>query len=130
MELDKRTRLALDHLSKEVFGASSRWQKLIDKGYTELVTEEVTETVPAEKEGDEPTKRQVQVPVLNKFGAQQFVTKRYTIESVMEFMQKHKKAMDELRAKMAAMQEEQRKKKEEAELAEKVNDVLAGSAKV
>lgn len=129
MEIKKLTRLALNSLSKEVFSSSSRWQKLVDKGYSELVTEDTTETVPAEKEGEEATIRQVTVPVLVR-GSQQFVKKFHTVESVMTFMQDRKKMMDDLRAKFEAMQEEQKRKREEADLAKKVNNALAGSAKI
>jgi hypothetical protein len=129
MEINRLTRVALNHLSKEVFGTESRWQKLVDKGYSELITEEVNETVPAEKEGDESTTRKIRVPVLNKFGAKQFVKKYHTVESVMEFMQAQQKQLAELKAKFLAMQEEQKKKKEEAELVNQIHNAGAGSIK-
>lgn len=126
--VDRKTRLELDALSKDVFGASSRWQKLINKGYTELVTKEVTETVPAEKEGDAPTTKQVQVPVLTEFGAKQSVVKYHTVESVREFLLKQKATLDQIRDMMKQQHEEALAKKATEENAKKLNEEFSGSA--
>ena len=137
MNISRAERKELDLLSKDIFGSSGRWQKLVDKGYDEMVTEEVEETVPAEKEGEEPTKRTVKVPVLNAQGAHQFVRKYYTIESVLEFMVEQKKQLDEVRAQIARQRDEliakinaenaAKQAKEEAEaLAKQVQDAAAG----
>lgn len=136
MEITRVERKELDLLSKDVFGASSRWQKLIDKGYDELVTEEVEETVPAEKEGDEPTKRTVRVPV-KVDGANRYVRKYHTIESVLEFMVEQKKQLDIFRAQLAKQRDElmakieaEKVQKEAEEVAKQVHATLSGSAKV
>lgn len=131
MEINRLTRVTLNNLSKEVFGTSSRWEKLVSKGFNELVTEEVTETVPGEKGPDgvvsEPTTRQVRVPVL-RGGSQQFVRKVHTVESVMELMQEQKKQLEFIKAKYAEFEAEQNRKREEAALIDKVNKATAGSA--
>src|SRR5580693_10476931 len=106
MEITRAERKELDLLSKDIFGSSSRWQKLINKGYDEMVTEEVEETVPAEKEGEEPTKRMVKVPVLAPNGTHKFVRKYHTIESVLEFMVEQKKQLDIVRAQIAKQRDE------------------------
>lgn len=111
--ISKKERLELNALSTEVFGTSSRWQKFVDKGYKEMVTEDKIEIVPPAKEGDEPTTKTVQVPVLTEFGSKRFGIKRYTVESIKEFMLKLKKQMDDIRA-LIQKQQEERKAAEEA----------------
>ncbi len=117
----------LNTLSKDVFGISSKWQKLVDKGYSELVIEEKEETVPAEKEGDTPTTRKVHVPVL-KNGAKQYVTKRHTVESIRDYMLNQKTQLDGIR-QMIRDQQEAAQAKERAEVqAKELHKQLSGSA--
>lgn len=127
MNIDFATRKQLDALSKEVFGSSSRWQKLIDKGYTDLITEEVEEEVPSEVEGEAPTKKTVTKPVL-KNGAQQFITKYYTIDSAREYMIAQKAVLDNIKAQIAKHRADQEAAKKAAELAKDVHNITAGSA--
>jgi hypothetical protein len=126
--IDRKTREELNALSKEVFRASSRWQKFVDNGVSELLTEEVTELVPGEKEGDEPTERKVKIPVKRADGAHQYFVKRYTVDEVRTLMLDLKKKQDEFREQIRLMQEEQKKQKEQQELQDKVNEATAGSA--
>lgn len=128
MDITRNLRKELDSLSKEVFGTSSRWQKLVDKGYDELVTEEVTETVPAEKEGDEPTTRQVRVPVLSESGAKQFVRKFHTVESVREFLGVQKIQLDLIREQIRKLQEDEQAKKLEEARTKQIHEEASGSA--
>lgn len=128
MNISKALRNELNTLSKELFGTTSRWQKLVDKGYDELVTEEVEETVPAEKEGEEATTRKVKMPVLLR-GSRQFVRKFHTVESVREFMGVQKIQMDLIRAQIKQAQEDAKKKQEEEQAAKDVHQALSGSAK-
>jgi hypothetical protein len=134
-QLTKKERNELDALSKEVFGATSRWQKLIEKGNQELVTEEVTEIVPAEKEEEEPTKRKVQAPVL-KNGSKQYVTKHYTVESVREYMLQAKIQLHAIREMIQKQQHEQKAKQDEIKAKEEatnrtkqIHQALSGSAR-
>lgn len=126
--MDYKTKQELNALSKEVFGVSSRWEKLVTKGYTELVTEEVEETIPAEKEGDEPTVSKVSKPLLTKSGGVQSVTKRHTTASVKELMLKLKEGRDAYLAKVKKIQEEQKAAQEKLELAKRINQESGGSA--
>lgn len=126
---DRKTRNELDTLSKDVFGSSSRWQKLVTKGYTEQVTEEVTETVPSDKEGEPPTTKQVSVPVKTAFGAFQSVTKYHTIESVKEFLLEQKAKLDSIRAQIAKQREEALAKQKAEEDAKKLHEENSGSAR-
>lgn len=128
MQMTREERMKLNALSLEVFGTTSRWQKMVDAGHKELVTEEVEETVPAEKEGEEATKRKVQVPVLTKTGGQQFTWKRYTVESILEFMTERKKQIDNIHAQIKKHQEEAAAKKQEDELSKRVHEEIAGNS--
>jgi len=137
MKITKLQRNELDGLSKTLFGSSSQWQKLVDKGYDELVTEEVEETVPAEKEGEEPAKRMVKVPVLSPGGSKQYIRKYHTLESVVEFMKEQKiqwdammKARTELIAKIDKENAEKKAKEDAEALAKQVHSGVSGSAKL
>lgn len=125
--VDYQTRQELNALSKEVFGSSSRWQKLVNNGVAKLVTEEVTELVPGETDDAPSTERKVQIPVkLN--GMLHSVVQHHTVESVRELMVELKQKRDEyLAARKKAQEEEQAKKQAEA-LAKQVHEDLAGSA--
>lgn len=136
--MQKAERKEYDLLSKAVFGSSSRWQKLIGKGYDEVVSEEIEETIPAEKEGDEPTKQKIQRPIL-KNGARQLVRKYHTVESVLEFMVEQNKKINEFKEKMekakeeyfAKVKAEEEAAKAKAEQDKVINDLqtkVAGSA--
>lgn len=127
-QLTRTEREELNSLSKEVFGASSRWQKLVNKGYSKMVMEKVTELVPGEKEEDEPTTREVDVPVKTSFGALQSTQERHTVDSVRELMLRLKKQLDEYRARMEQLQAEAKAKKEAEDLAAKLQEEVGGSA--
>jgi len=101
MNLNRKTREELNALSKEVFGASSRWQKYLESGTQELLVEEVSEIVPGAKEGDPDTERKVQTPVKREDGAMQFYTKHYTVEDVRTLMVERKVKLDEFKALVA-----------------------------
>lgn len=126
--MDRQTREELNALSKEVFGSSSRWQKLLTDGYSELVTEEVPETIPSEVEGEEPKTTMVRRPVLNAAGQKQSVTKRHTEDSIREYMLDLKKRREEIMAMIKKQQDEQAAAKARTELINKVNQEAFGSA--
>lgn len=88
----------------------------------------MTEFVPGEKEEDEGTTRQVQVPVKAKNGALQSTTERHTVESVKKFMLERKEMLDNIKAQIKKQQEEAKAKKELEEQALKVHEELHGSA--
>lgn len=127
MEINRKQRQELNALSKEVFGTSSRWQKVVDKGYLELLTEEKEVEYPSTT-GGENVKNMTKVPVLTSFGAQQIKRIYHTVESIKEYMLEQKKAMDNVRAQIAQIQEQERKKKEQEALALKLNQENAGRA--
>lgn len=126
--IDCKTREELNALSKELFGTSSKWQKLLNSGYSEVVTEEVTEYVPGEKDGDEGITRTVRVPVKRADGAPQSVVKRHTVESVKAYMLDRKEAMEKFKAMLQKQQDEQKAKKEQEDANRKAHEELSGSA--
>lgn len=129
MNISRAEREELNTLSKDVFGTSSRWQKLIKDGHSEVVMEEVEEYVPnAEDENKEGTTRKVKIPIKRTDGALQLVNKRYTLESVKEMMLERKKRMEEIRVLIAQQQQEAKDKQEKELLSKKVHEDLSGSA--
>jgi hypothetical protein len=134
MNLPTKVREELEELSKEVFGASSRYQKLLRDGLPEPVTEDVTEYVPAEGDKPEETKT-VKVPVYYanvKKGKQTQIplirVRHFDVDSVKTYMLELKAQLDEVKAKIKAVQEEQKKKREEEALRSKVHEHAGGSA--
>lgn len=118
----------LNKLSQEVFGASSRWRKLIDKGTQELITEETTEYIPnAEDESKEGTTQKVQTPVKTAGGALQYRTKRYTVDSIKAYMLEAKTRLDFFKAQFKRMQDEQAAKKAQEEANKVVQELAGGS---
>lgn len=131
-EVRGEEREQLDALSKEVFGASSRWQSLVTKGYSELVTEEVEEYVPEATDKDGKVtpgfNRKVRVPVKRKDGALQSTKKYHDIKSVTIYMLDRKAQLDKIKAEVKRMQDEARAKKEADALAKRVHEDAQGSA--
>lgn len=127
-DLSREDKDYLKGLSKEVFGASSRWQKLVERGYGELVTEETTEYVPNEKDPEaEGTTRKVQVPVLYK-GMKHSVITRHTVESIRTYMLERKVRLDEIRAMIAKQRADAQAKKEREEEQQRILSEASGSA--
>lgn len=129
MDIPRELRKELDQLSKEVFGVSSRWQKILKEGVQQLLTKTVTETVPGGDGGPDSTKT-VQVPILTDHGAKQIVTKRFTLEEVHAMLLDYKKQVDAFRAAQKAQREEQLKKQQEEQLLKAVQEAANGSAVV
>src|SRR5581483_7928079 len=130
MQVAREVKEELNALSKEVFGSTSCWQKLISNGHSELITEEVTEFVPGPTDDDPGSERKVNVPVKTPRGTYRSTIKRYTVESVCEYMLERKKQLDEIKARIKQHQEEQRAKQEHEKQKQLLHEELAGSAKV
>jgi hypothetical protein len=128
MNITYQEKQELNALSKEVFGASSRWQKLVNDGYRKLITKDVSEEVPATKEGEEPTSRIVQTPVLRADGAHQFETVRHTTKSIKEYMLERKETLNKIRAEIKRQQDEAKAKKELEAHTQEVHRLAQGSA--
>lgn len=124
--LTRAQREELKALSKEVFGVSSKYQKLMD-GVRETVTKEVEEEVPGE-DGAEPTKRTVKVAVLDEQGIKKTVIKRYSFEEVRDLLLGFKTKLEAFRAEQMKAQEEAAAKKAQEELQSEVHKKLSGSA--
>ena len=122
----RKQREQLKALSKEIFGASSKWQKLME--YDHVLTHKVKETVPGEN-GEPDAEREVEVPLfVAGTKVKQSVRKHRSIEEVLTLLLDFKAKRDEYVAKVKAAQEEAKKKREEEEQARKVQEQLGGSA--
>lgn len=126
MDIPRSTREELGTLSKEIFGSTSRWQKILDKGTLELVTETVTEEVPGEN-GAEPTKKETQVPVLMN-GTKQFTVKRYTLDTLKGYLLELKAKREAFLAMIKKQEEEKKAQEEKAKFEKKIQETFGGSA--
>lgn len=127
MDIDYATKEEMKALSKEVFGSSSRWQTMLKKGYSEVVTRTVTEEIPGEN-GAEPTVKETKVPVLTESGGRQSRHKNHTVESLKALMFAYKVQRDAFLAEHKRKQEEEAAKKAQAELDKKITEEVSGSA--
>jgi len=124
MDIPRAQRDELKALSKEIFGASSRWQKMFE--VDKLVTTTVTETVPGEN-GAPDTTKESEVPVL--VGKSKQYTREYrTVDQVLESLRELKVKRDEFLAQMKKQQEEAKAKKAEQDQQKKLQEELGGSA--
>ena len=112
MDIPYELRKEMDALSKEIFGVSSRWQKILKTGNKQLLTKTVKEVVPA-TDGQEATTKDVEVPVLTDHGFKQSIIKNYTLDEVHQMLLLAKAQVDAFRA--AQKQQEEEKVKAEAE---------------
>lgn len=127
MNLSRDNRKALDALSLEVFGSSSKWQKLVNDGAVQILTEKKTETIPG-VDGAPDTTQEVDIPLLRADGAMQSVLKRYTPESAEKLMLEMKDRRDKVLAMINAQEEEKKAKAAQEALQKKIQEDLAGSA--
>jgi hypothetical protein len=127
MDISRKFRMELNELSKEVFGVSSKWQTILRKGTSQLVTRKVTEIVPG-KEGEEPTTKEVDQPVLTPYGAKQFVQKYPTLEELHETMLTYKAQLEIIREQMKQQQEEKAAKEAEEKAIKDVKEAAQGTA--
>jgi hypothetical protein len=119
----------LNKLSKEVFGASSRWKKLVEKGYVKQVTEELDDIVPGEN-GEPDMVKKVQVASRRADGAYLNTLERHTLASVEEYMLDLKKKRDEFLAMIEKQRQEQEAKRRQAELEQQVHREVSGATTV
>lgn len=126
MYLTKEEREELSTLSKEVFGTRSQWHKMITKGMPELITKKVVKDVA--NEAGEIVQEESTEAILTTSGRQQFSTKYYTVESVMEYMLALKAQRDEIIAMINKQNEERKAKAEQEKALMEVNNQGGGSA--
>lgn len=127
MDITYQERKELNALSKEIFGSSSRWKKILDKGLPELVTHKVakTETI----DGVETTK-EVEEALLapNTTKVRQYTQKYYTLETLTAWMKDLKQKRDEYLAKVKKEEEERKAKEEQDKMLNKTHEEFGGSA--
>ena len=102
MYITRAEREELNALSKEVFGVSSKWQKLF-QGVPEVVTRTLKEVVPGDK-GAPDTVKETLVPVLVN-GQKQSRIREYSVEELRKLLLDAKKQRDDHFAKIKAAQE-------------------------
>jgi len=113
-------------LSSEIFGASSKWQKLYK--YDEVLTTTVTETVPG-VDGQPDTTKEVKVPIyVEGTKVKQSVRKYRTTEEVLALLLSFKAKRDEYLANMKKLQAEALAKRKADEERKKLEQELSGSA--
>lgn len=125
MYVDKETREELTALSKEVFGSTTKWKKILDEGTIELVTRKTTQKVKNAAGIEED--QEITVPVLMN-GVRQFTSKYFTLETLKEFMLDLKVKRDEFVKMIEEQQKAQKEAAEKAKLAESINSDAGGSA--
>lgn len=123
----REQREQLKALSTEVFGKSSRYQKLYE--YDHVKTHKIKETVPGEN-GAPDTEVEKEVPLMaaGTTKVRQSVRKYRTTEEVLQLMLDFKAKRDEYLAQVKKAQDEQKAKKEADEQARKIQEQLGGSA--
>lgn len=124
MNITKQEREELNTLSKEIFGVSSRWQKL--ETVVKPVMREVTEEVPGEN-GAESTTQTKSVAVIEN-GARKLQTKINSYEDIKGILLEMKERLDNFKAlqKQQALEAQVAKLKEET--TKRVQEQLSGSS--
>jgi len=123
----REQREELKALSQEVFGASSKWQKLME--YDQVLTRKIKETVPGQDgQPDQEVEREVPIFAPGTTKVKQSVRKYRSVEEVLELLKGFKAKRDEFIAQMKKQQEEAKAKKEADAQAQKVQEQLGGSA--
>lgn len=113
-------------LSLEIFGASSKWQKLYK--YDAALTLTKTETIPG-VDGAEDTTKEVEVPLyVEGTKVKQFERKYRTTQEVLDLLLSFKAKRDEYLANMKKLQAEALAKRKADEERKKLEQELAGSA--
>lgn len=118
MDIPRTVRKELDALSKEVFGASSRWKRFVE-GVMEPLTKTIVEVVPGENGAPDTTKETKVLDTIR--GVKQSVIKRYTLEETKKILLGMKAQKD---AYIAKMKEQEELKK----VQERIQDQAAGKS--
>ena len=123
---DRKTIDELNQLSKEVFGSSSRWRKLVERGSLELIQEDTTRLK------HDGTKETVKTPLMyvgpNGGELPQSQLVRYTVETIKEKMLSLKAQREQFFEMIKKQQEEQKAAKEAAEAAKKTEEMVASAS--
>lgn len=124
MTESREQREKLKALSLEIFGKSSRYQKLFE--YDEVLTHKVTETIPGEN-GEPDRTETKEVPTLYN-GVKQSRRRYRTAEEVLQLMLDFKAKRDEFLKQMEEQKAAAKAKKEEEARLAKIQEELGGSA--
>jgi hypothetical protein len=116
----------MKNLSQEIFGSTSKWQKLYK--FDETLKHTIVETIPGE--GDAPaTTKEVEVPLyVEGTKVKQMVRKYRTTEEVLSLLLMFKQKRDAYIENMKKMQAEALAKRQADEAAKKLQSDFGGSA--
>lgn len=124
--LPRAQREKLKLLSSEVFGSSSKWQKLYK--FDEVLKQTVTEIIPG-VDGAEDTTKEVEIPLyVEGTYVKQSVRKYRTTEEVEALLVSFKEKRDEYITNMKKAQAEALERRKAQEDAKKLQDNFGGSA--
>ena len=123
----RAVREQLKALSLEIFGKSSRYQKLFE--YDQVKTVKIKETVPGEN-GAPDTEVEKEVPLMvgPGKGSKTSVRRYRSVEEVLQLLLDFKAKRDEYIAQMKKQQEEAKAKADAEAKAKKIQEELGGSA--
>lgn len=123
----REQREQLKALSTEIFGKSSRYQKLYE--YDQVLTRKIKETVPGENgEPDKEEENEVPLMVGPGKGSKQSVRRYRTTEEVLQLMLDFKAKREEFMRQMEEQKAAAKAKKDADDAAKKVQEELGGSA--
>lgn len=126
MNMSREVREELKALSKVVFGASSKWTRLME--YNQPLMTKITETVPGEN-GEPDTVTEKEVPLLVPgTKVRQSVRKYRSADEILVLLRDFKAKIDVFNQEQAAVRMEAAVKKQQEELEKKVQSELAGSS--
>lgn len=99
----------MNALSKEVFGSTSKWKKMVEKGVAELIEEDTKKLTM--KDGKEVVET-VKTPLMHVGSSggelHKSVLKRYTLEEAKEFMLLVKDRRAQVQAAIKRIEEQQK----------------------
>lgn len=111
----------LNQLSKEVFGTTSKWKKMVEKGVLELVEEETKKLgKDGKEEGTVKTPKYYTGPS-GEAQIAQYQLHRYTVSEVREFMLTVKDRQEQVRQAIKKIEEQQKAQAEAKATAEKAS---------
>jgi hypothetical protein len=126
MQISNEVKAELNALSKEIFGSTSKWRKMMELGVPEVVTEDTTKLKIVEgKEEKETVKTTVMHVGPNGGELPLNRLKRYTVDEVRSFMLEVKEKQEQIRAMIKRI-EEQKKAQENHRQA--VAEAVTGSS--
>lgn len=116
----------MNALSKAVFGSSSKWRKMVEKGVHELIEEDTTKlTIKDGKEEKENVKTAKMHVGSNGGELHQYTLKHYTVEEAKEFLLTVLDRRTQLQEAIKRLEEQ---KKAQEDLKQAVGEAISGTS--